>query len=250
MVNVPPHEKDSVPADEKNRKVHDDGFFSQEHQEKWLLDNVFHWARNGVFFEAGGRDGIDYSNTYFMEKHLGWTGLVVEANPVLSKQLVKHRDCLTETVCLSDKENETVSYLAYDSGIAGIESSVETGRVKAQLGSRNIALENIRTPMKCKILTNIFVKYNIETVDFFSLDVEGHELQILKGLDLARICVYAFMIENNHNSQVVPNYLVQQGYAKVAHLYIDDLFVRKSPCPLPSSAAKIKEIISKSLKNH
>jgi FkbM family methyltransferase len=242
---VPSHPKDSVPADAKNRAVHKDGFFSQEHQDKWMLDNVFHWAKDGVFFEAGGRDGIDYSNTYFMEKHLGWTGLVVDANPVLSAQLHANRDCVTRATCLSDKEGDEITFLAYNSGIAGIEGSVEADRVKDQLKQRGIDIDSVRTRMQCHTLTKLFEDASIDTVDFFSLDIEGHELKALKGLDLNRICVYSMLIENNHGDKTIENYLAGFGYTKVAHLYIDDLYIRKEPCPEHSDAPAIKAFASK-----
>lgn len=240
---VPAHPKDSMPADAKNRAVHKDGFFSQEHQEKWMLHNVFNWARNGVFFEAGVRDGIDYSNTYFMEKHLGWTGLVVDANPVLAAGLVKHRDSvLRPKTCLSDNDGDAITFLAYDSGIAGVEGSVEGGRVATQLRERGIDIASIRQTLHCSTLTKLFDDAKIDTVDFFSLDIEGHELKALKGLDLTRICVYSMLIENNHGDKAVENYLAGFGYAKAAHLYIDDLYIRKTPCPRDSDAVAVKTV--------
>ena len=40
--------------------------------------------RNGFFLEIGGLDGIKFSNTLFFERCLGWTGVLVEANPAKS----------------------------------------------------------------------------------------------------------------------------------------------------------------------
>src|SRR4051812_22587755 len=36
---------------------------------------------NGVFFEAGANDGINQSNTYFLERNRGWLGILVEPIP-------------------------------------------------------------------------------------------------------------------------------------------------------------------------
>jgi hypothetical protein len=37
--------------------------------------------RNGFFVEIGGYDGESFSNSLFLEKERGWSGLLVEANP-------------------------------------------------------------------------------------------------------------------------------------------------------------------------
>ena len=34
--------------------------------------------RNGFFVEAGAYDGVDQSNTYYLEKEKGWNGILIE----------------------------------------------------------------------------------------------------------------------------------------------------------------------------
>ena len=43
-------------------------------------------GRHGVFIEAGANDGFTQSNTYYLEKFLGWSGILVEAIPSLYEQ--------------------------------------------------------------------------------------------------------------------------------------------------------------------
>ena len=47
--------------------------------------------KNGFFIEAGANDGYSRSNTYYLEKKLGWTGLLVEGIPELYVKCVKRR---------------------------------------------------------------------------------------------------------------------------------------------------------------
>ena len=42
---------------------------------------IFGRSRKGFFIEAGAYDGADISNTFYFEKVLGWTGILVEPNP-------------------------------------------------------------------------------------------------------------------------------------------------------------------------
>ena len=54
---------------------------------------------NGVFVEAGANDGINQSNTLYLESRRGWRGVLVEALPVLYEQCRRHRPCLCRWSC-------------------------------------------------------------------------------------------------------------------------------------------------------
>jgi FkbM family methyltransferase len=44
-------------------------------------------------------------------------------------------------------------------------------------------------------LNSILEAHDIKTIDFFSLDVEGYEIEVLKGLDLKKYCPKVLLIE-------------------------------------------------------
>ena len=46
---------------------------------------------DGVFLEAGGFDGYTQSNTYYLERHRGWHGILVEPVPELAAQARRNR---------------------------------------------------------------------------------------------------------------------------------------------------------------
>jgi hypothetical protein len=47
--------------------------FSQVGQDAWALGH-FGAKRGGVFVDVGASDGVTGSNSYLLEKCLGWTG--------------------------------------------------------------------------------------------------------------------------------------------------------------------------------
>src|SRR3954451_1905594 len=47
--------------------------------------------RGGVFVEAGAYDGFTQSNTYWLERFRGWSGVLVEAIPELAEQAKRNR---------------------------------------------------------------------------------------------------------------------------------------------------------------
>ena len=52
-----------------------------------LLGNM----RNGTFVEIGGNDGLSTTNTYHLERCLGWQGLLIEGRPENFNKMVRAR---------------------------------------------------------------------------------------------------------------------------------------------------------------
>ena len=72
-------------------------------QVRHLVD-LFGRQRKGFFIEAGAYDGEMISNTLYLEKKMGWTGLLVEPNPDAFAELVnKRRRAHLFGHCLSTK---------------------------------------------------------------------------------------------------------------------------------------------------
>jgi FkbM family methyltransferase len=192
----------ALPADPRDPNPHVQkarpGYYSQFGQDQWIVTNLFKWARHGVFLEAGARDGIDFSNTLFMEKQLGWTGVCVEPNPPLYAKLAAftERKCVKVPHCLSDQP-KTVGFLAYDSGLAGFAQGGDQARINAQLRERGIDRASITKQISCKTMTDVLLEAGITHINYISLDIEGAEMEALRGLDFDRIYVQSLMIENN-----------------------------------------------------
>ena len=56
-----------------------------------LLQSYFWNKRSGTYLEIGAYNGVWMSNTLLFEETYGWTGLLVEANPRLFDECVRHR---------------------------------------------------------------------------------------------------------------------------------------------------------------
>ena len=57
-------------------------YTSQVEQDKWAIEEIFSFKENGYFIEIGAADGIHFSNTYVLEKELGWQGICIEPFPL------------------------------------------------------------------------------------------------------------------------------------------------------------------------
>jgi hypothetical protein len=69
---------------------------------------------------------------------------------------------------------------------------------------------------------------NIDAIDVLSIDVEGGELNVLKGLDLNKYKPKLIVTENVFNSPNVQSYLEIYGYRLDKHIDYNQYYVSKS----------------------
>jgi FkbM family methyltransferase len=137
---------------------------------------------SGVFVEAGANDGYTWSNTYFLERWRGWTGVLIEGIPVLAdecRRLRKHSqvyNCALVEPGLS-QSHVTMTYADLTSLITGSEPGME-----ALLGTRGETTYELRVP--AQTLGEVLDAAGVGRPDFISLDLEGFEANALRGLDL------------------------------------------------------------------
>merc|ERR1712227_53764 len=101
----------------------------------FVLD-YFENKTNGFFIEAGAHDGATLSNSLLLEKDFGWTGLLVEPNPISFKLLKKkHRKSFAINSCISTTSHPDV----IDIRIRGMGSTV----IKDIEGAEEFVLRSI-----------------------------------------------------------------------------------------------------------
>ena len=86
------------------------------------------------FVEAGAFDGEVISNSLLFETQLGWSGLLIEPNPIaFDRLLTKHRKAWSINACLSTKPYPQTIQFDVD-GICGgiIKNGVEPGQLQVQ----------------------------------------------------------------------------------------------------------------------
>lgn len=147
--------------------------------------------RDGFFIEAGANDGIDQSNTLYFEKYQGWKGLLIEPIPELAEKCQVNRpECITENYALVSFENPLERVELYHCNLMSfVEGAMETELEKDEQIKVACQVQNIKyskLTVKAQPLSVILDKHEIEKIDLFSLDVEGWELEVLKGIDFTR----------------------------------------------------------------
>lgn len=183
--------------------------FSQMAQDYYLYTRHFvNLKRRGVYADVATNDPIGISNTFFMEQCLGWKGLCVEANPQYLAQIHRHRNCALVPTCVSDKDGRKVSF-GLASGLSGVMATSKHATEWKKTGERITTMQ-----MTCSTMGVELDLYAVRKVDYLSLDVEGHELEVLKGLDWSKVLINVMTIEVGGHSKEIEAFLKAKGYVR------------------------------------
>jgi FkbM family methyltransferase len=199
---------------------------SQSGQDSFLNEKIFKNKKYGTFIDVGAYDGIRFSNTWFFEKILQWTGICIEPNPLIFPLLQKNRNCLTFNIAVSNIEKE-IDFTLVDgpsdmlSGISSLYDKRHYERIQKEICELGGNIKNIK--INSNTLKNIIEISKIKYFDFCSIDVEGGELEVLKSIDFSKVKINYFVIENNFGTNDVENFLIAKNYKKISK-EADDIY--------------------------
>ncbi len=197
-------------------------FYSEHGQDRWLAENVFGQRRAGVFVEFGALDGIYHSNTLYFERELGWSGLLIEANPEICPALAaSDRTAQKLHAAIADKPGTLRFAISAVPGWSGLRDYIEPEHRErmADFGVRHVEVPAMT-------LANALDLAAIKRIDYMSIDVEGAEAAILSVFPFDQYGVDVFGVENNWGGTAVGEIMTAHGYAKIGRVGVDDFYRR------------------------
>jgi FkbM family methyltransferase len=141
----------------------------------------------GFFVEAGGNDGYTQSNTYWLERFRGWRGILVEPMQELYELARDERpgaDVVRAALVPFDHEGDTVRMRFAD--LMSTVSDEHADDWRTRMGTITGWRDPYEADVPARTLTDILDGAGAPEVDLLSLDVEGYEPSVLRGLDLDR----------------------------------------------------------------
>jgi FkbM family methyltransferase len=156
----------------------------------------------GTFFEAGANNGIQFSNTAHLELDRGWTGVLVEPIPARIEEARRNRPnskCFHAALVANDYQSE-VAHLTYSDMMTVtwgedrmLDGQDHLAKGLPLLKKRREEQYNFTAP--ARTISSILDEASVERIDFMSLDVEGFELNALRGLDIDRHFIRFMCVE-------------------------------------------------------
>jgi FkbM family methyltransferase len=199
-----------------------------------LIGDVLFKGRRGVFVDVGARDGRFISNTIYLERKLGWRGVAIEPHPDLYRRLRRTRSCVCLNVAASDIERDSLDFVKFLEEPLGNSGFLSTFREPERLASIRHAI----IPVPCRPLSQLIG--DIGLIHYLDIDVEGHELEVLKGINFAAVEIRIIGVEvTDHSPQqrVIDGFLANKGFTPFLQLESDRFYSAGSELP---SAATLK----------
>ncbi len=183
-------------------------------QDKWVIFKMFPGVKDGFFLDVGSGPGTIGSNSKALEE-LGWTGICVDPFP----SQMEGRTCKMETEVVSSVSGQIVKFHTH-SGLGGIADTL--GKWKAEAEKSPVV------EMTTTTLGELLDRDHAPAfIHFLSVDIEGGELEALKGIPFEKYRFGSMAIEHNEEEPKrtdILKFLAAHGYQRVHSFKQDDFY--------------------------
>lgn len=178
------------------------------HYEELFIREFFQDRRGGVFLDVGAYHFSRNSNTYFLEKNLGWTGIAVDAQEEYREGYLTNRP-------------GTKFFTYFVSDVSGDEADLfvdDQSRMRAS-GNRESATQDgevTQVVVPTITLDDLLSREGIGKIDFLTMDIELSEPAALRGFDIERFKPDLVCIESLPPvADFISEYFSDHGYVKI-----------------------------------
>ena len=173
-----------------------------------------------TFLEFGATNGFDLSNSYMLEKSLGWKGTLSEPSTQWHDELRKNRpfsDIITD--CIWSESGMELNFFMSDIGIAStLDAFKESDRLSMPRNTDARIKSGKNIYVKTISLNDVMQKnFKGRAPSYISIDTEGSEYQILSTFDFSRFRPVFFTVEHNftNQQQKIDNLMQSNNYVRI-----------------------------------
>jgi FkbM family methyltransferase len=209
-------------------------FYSQFGEDR-LLALHFKDTTPGLCVEVGANDGVNDSTTYHFEVS-GWECVLVEPNPALCEMISStRRGRLFECAASSQAGTAVLNIAVGPARAHGVSGLGPDQAAKQRIESLGFSMKTLQVPIRTldDMLEEVSSKRPLK---FVTIDVEGHELDVLKGFSIERWRPEILILEDNANFQdpAVRTYLRRFGYVPFRRTGVNDWYAPLTDTALAS----------------
>ena len=218
--------------------------FTSQFGEDLLIWDLLDGQTEGYFVEVGAYDGYQDSVSYPFEA-MGWNGLLIEALPHRAGECAARRPfsrvvhaALSHPGAPPEAEFTAIESPEWD------RSSFLTDRPRHQAAVNRTAFSRRRVRVPVQTMDDLLRDYaaGVPRLDFAVIDVEGAELDVLRGFDLARHRPRVLLLEDNTLGQdpALGEYMKTQPYTGVGWLRVNQIYVHRDEHTLLDRVKRIR----------
>lgn len=193
---------------------------SQNMEDVTLMKMFFSKMKTpGTFVEMGALDGVIFSNSIAYEETYGWSGVLIEANPVSCEKLFKEpRRARSTKFCSAVCDDAKKRFLEFefvdDPAVGGAVEALKTMDAEWKESWHSAGAAKKRSMVPCAPLSMLLRSTGVTAIDLFSLDVEGSEIHVLRTMDWS-IPVHVWCIEvQAKDSETIGVLMRSKGYTR------------------------------------
>ena len=201
-----------------------------------ILNHIFKDQTDGFYIDVGCQHPIKNNNTYLLFKK-GWKGVNIDLDNVNIDlfNFFRPNDINVNSAVSNNVEKVKLFYYHQKSAINTLDEKIslkQKAKIKKKIDIQTNTLENI--------LDN----YSINKIDLLTIDVEGFELKVLKGLNFDKYKPCVIIVEfldleankweipyNNLDNVLkseIYSFLINKNYKLVNWVNGDLVFIQKS----------------------
>jgi FkbM family methyltransferase len=177
--------------------------------EELIIRDFFQDRKGGFFLDVGSSEPVEGSTTYYLEKHLGWSGIAVDA---LSEYADSYAELRPRTrfhsYIVTDHSGKKQKFYRVV-GAPGLSSTTDEREFAGvKLRSNTIIVPTIT-------MDELLEREKVEQVDFLSMDIEGGEPRALAAFDIQKYRPRLICIESKRSEESFDAWFGERGYVRI-----------------------------------
>jgi len=202
---------------------------SQFNEDKKILE-LFDKSHKGVYLDIGCYHPTRVNNTLSLYRK-GWRGMNIDLNQ-LTIDMFNYARPGDINICAAISNKEIKKKLYY-LGDLDPKNTLDLKHKSWLKTTFNISKKDIKIRyVKTLRLEKILDKHNFKEIDFMNIDIEGHEIEVLKSINFRKtkvnvICVEVLDYDKRKKKQLL-NFFKKNNYFLKKRVSINYIFQKKS----------------------